>query len=146
MAQSRGSRVTRAVLMVLDAFIALSAISGGVALAAGVEGDRFPRELLRDTPFSSYVLPGLILAACVGGSAAVAVLAALRTPRFFAHASLLAGIVLMGWIIGEVLILPPVIRSPVEAAFFVIGLLTSAVALLVWAQQHLQPRHAAPLL
>lgn len=146
MAQHRGGSVIRAVLVVLDVSIALSAIAGGVALATGVEGDRFPLEVLRDTPFGSYVLPGLILAVCVGGSATVAVAAALRKPPFFALTSVFAGIVLMGWITGEVLILPPVMRSSVEAAFFVLGLLITAFALLVWAQEHRQPRPATPLL
>lgn len=66
------------VLLTLDAFVALTALGGGVALVAGLEEGRFPLEWLRGTPFTSYTLPGLLLAALVGGSAAVA---EARAPR-----------------------------------------------------------------
>ncbi len=59
-------------LVGLSGFTALTAIGGGLALATGAEGGRFPIELLRETPFSSYVAPGLILAGVVGGTAALA--------------------------------------------------------------------------
>jgi deazaflavin-dependent oxidoreductase (nitroreductase family) len=54
---------------------------------------------------SSYALPGSILAGAVGGTAAVATLATLVRPRLAGRASTVAGLVLAGWIVGEVLIL-----------------------------------------
>lgn len=91
----RSNRV-RVALVTVDAFAAVTAVGGGLALATGLEGDRFPAEWLRGTPFSSYVVPGLILAGVVGGRAAVAAAATLRHPRAGGRASLLAGVVLMG--------------------------------------------------
>jgi hypothetical protein len=122
------SRVIRAALLGLDGFTALTAVGGGLALATGLEGNRFPRDLLRGTPFRSYVVPGLILAGVVGGSAAVAAAATLRDPRPGAWASALAGAVLMGWIAAEVLIVrAPEARSWVEAAYFATGLLMAGL-------------------
>jgi hypothetical protein len=43
------------------------AVAGGLALVTELESDRFPLKLLDGTPFSSYMLPGLILTAAVGG-------------------------------------------------------------------------------
>jgi hypothetical protein len=76
--ESEMKTLPRKVLVALDAFVGLTAVGGGLALAAGLEGDRFPPEYLEGTPFDSYVVPGLILAAAVGGSATVAAIATLR--------------------------------------------------------------------
>jgi hypothetical protein len=130
--QSLPSRGARVALTVIGGFVALTAVGGGIALATGAEGDRFPADLLAGTPFRSYLIPGLILAVVVGGSAAVATTATLRSPEAGARASLLAGVILMGWIVGEIVILrAPAVRltrpsiavpSWVEAVYFALGL------------------------
>jgi hypothetical protein len=107
----------RITLIVLDAFVGLTAIGGGIALATGLEGERYPVAWLRQTPFSTYVIPGLILALAVGGSAALATVATLARPEVGAWISILAGAILMGQIVGEILLL----RRPVtgiEVAYF----------------------------
>ncbi len=120
----------RPALVALDGLAALTALGGGIALATGLEGERFPVELLIGTPFSSYVLPGLILAVAVGGSATVAGVATWRSPIVGGYASLLAGGVMMGWIVGEVLILrAPEARSWAEAAYFAVGALMAGLGL-----------------
>lgn len=119
----------RVALVALDGFTALTAVGGGLALATGREGDRFPAELLKGTPFDSYTVPGLILAGVVGGTATVATVATMRSPKVGARASLLAGLALMGWIVGEVLILPKSARSLWEAGYFVTGVLMVALGL-----------------
>jgi hypothetical protein len=43
---------------VLEAFIALSAIGGGIAMLVGA--DKSPVEWLRNTPFSDYTIPALL--------------------------------------------------------------------------------------
>ena len=69
-------RALRVVLFIVDLFVALTAIGGGIALFTGLESDeRIPPEWLDGTPFKSYVIPGLILAVVVGGSAAIATFA-----------------------------------------------------------------------
>src|SRR5512135_3821044 len=78
----------RLALVGLDGFAALTAICGGIALAAGLEASRFPATWLQGTPFASYLLPGLILAAVVGGSAAVAAIEAVRSARTGGRASM----------------------------------------------------------
>ena len=71
----------RIVLVVVDAVVGLTAIGGGIALAAGLEGERYPVEWLTGTPFSSYLIPGLILSVAVGGSAAAAAVLIVTTPE-----------------------------------------------------------------
>jgi hypothetical protein len=123
----QGARVA---LVVLGGFTTVAATGGGLALAAGLEGDRFPLGLLLGTPFSTYLAPGLILAAVVGGSAAVATAATLCSERLGPRLCVLAGAILMGWIVGEVLILTaPEARSPIEVVYFGVGLLMAILGI-----------------
>jgi hypothetical protein len=121
-------------LFVVSVFVALTAVFGGIALAAGV--DRFPADWLIGTPFSSYLIPGLILAVVVGGSAVAAAVATLRRPDNGALTSILAGAVLLGWLAGERLILPsaafPTQFSWLEAMYIAAGLIMVVPALTVW--------------
>lgn len=118
----RHSRV-RAALVIVDAFAAVTSLAGGIALVTGLEGDRFPPEMLRGTPFPDYTLPGLILAGVVGGSTAVATVTTLRHPRAGGLASMVAGAVMMGWISGELRLLkqPLSARTWWEVFYFAVG-------------------------
>jgi hypothetical protein len=120
---------------VVDLSAAVSAIIGGIAVAVDV--DHFPYQWLTGFPFSDYVLPGAILAIAVGGSAALAAAATARVARLGAPASVVAGLVLMGWIVGELLLLnqnsastSP--RSAIEPIYFAVGLVMLALGLVSW--------------
>jgi hypothetical protein len=131
--RSNGGRgPLRVGLFAVDGFGAVSAVGGGIALMAGLESGRFPLDWLRGTPFSSYVIPGLILALVVGGSATVAAAATLRSPLAGALTSLLAGVVMLGWIVGEILILnQPSRPTGTEVFYFSAGLLMALLGLAV---------------
>jgi hypothetical protein len=72
----------RIALGIVTAFVALTALWGGIALLLGTyqhgvlmeagTGARFPVDWLRGTPFGVYTVPALILAISVGGSALAA--------------------------------------------------------------------------
>lgn len=55
------------VLIGILLFHALSAVGGGIGLVTGTLP--VPTVLLQNTPFDSYVIPGLFLGAVIGGSA-----------------------------------------------------------------------------
>lgn len=119
----------RALLFITDLLVALTAVGGGIALIVGLETGRFPADWLEGTPFSSYVLPGVILAVVVGGSATLAALSLLRSPTG-GGASVLAGVVMMGWIIAEILLLKqPSEPTWTEVFYFALGLV---MVLLGW--------------
>lgn len=117
-------------LIALHLFVAATAIGGGIALATGLEGGRFPLSWLAGTPFVDYVAPGLILACVVGGSAAAAVIALVRRSPIGRRASLLAGVVLVGWIAGEIALVRADndLVSPIEAVYGIVGLATIGLA------------------
>ncbi len=87
---------TRILLATLDVFVALTATGGGIAAATGV--DPLPSEWLEGTPFRSYMIPGILLALLVGGSATAASVMMLRRSHNGPAASGIAGIILMGWV------------------------------------------------
>ena len=118
----------RGALLVVDLVAAVSAVVGGVAVTAGWIA--FPPEWLDGTPFTGYTVPGLVLCLAVGGSAVVASLATLRRADLGAAASAVAGVVMMGWITGEVAILGRHgAYTWLQPAYFAVGLAMAALAL-----------------
>ncbi len=92
---------TRA-LISLALFNAVSAIGGGIGLVTGTLP--VPTSLLARTPFDTYVVPGIFLAVVIGGSALVGALALLKRTRHSRSVSAAAGLIMVGWIAGETII------------------------------------------
>lgn len=126
----------RVALVVLEGFVALTAIAGGIALATGLERNRFPLAWLEGTPFHSYVVPGLILCLVVGGMAAAATIVVLRAPMAGAWLSLAASVTLVGQIVGELVLLrQPDKPSSTEVFYLAVAIVTAAVAAFMVAAQ-----------
>lgn len=129
------NRPLRIALVLLTGFIALTAIGGGIALLVGLEDSRFPLDWLRGTPFPDYTIPALILAIGVGGSALVASILVLRRHRRRFLASVVAGVIMMGYIFVEALILqqdPPGPTST-EIVYFALGALIVVLTGYCWS-------------
>lgn len=96
----------RRVVRFLAALAALSAIGGGVALLLAPSGaDTAPLSLLAGTPFTSFVVPALLLALVVGGTSAACFVSVQRHSPFAIDATILAGGTLTLWIVCELAIL-----------------------------------------
>lgn len=127
-------RTRRYVLGALLGFLALSAFGGGYYALLGADG--VPVEWLEGSAFSSYVGPGLILFAIVGGSAAIAAVAMLARHRRRFDLAKIAGWILVTWLITQVVIIDFVSwMQPVAA--------TIAIAIL-WLAYRPERFHAAP--
>lgn len=87
-------------LLVLLLFNGVSATVGGLALMT----DWIPEQAswVRETDFSSNYFPGVILMAVVGGSSLIAAVALVKRSDGWQLASIVAGAVMVFWIIGEV--------------------------------------------
>ncbi len=92
-------RRVRLAIVVLAAFIALSAIGGGIAMLAGAM--QFPLEWLRNTPFSDYTIPALVLAMVVGGSSLLAAVTVFTGREVGVLTSLAAGLIMAGYEVVE---------------------------------------------
>lgn len=124
------ARATRVALAVIAAFVAVTAVGGGLALLAGLEVERYPLGTLAGTPFATYTIPAVLLTVVVGGSAALALTSCLRARSYRAGRVLAAGTILMGWIVGEVVILRPPTWSWIELLYFTLGAVLVLGALL----------------
>jgi hypothetical protein len=128
----------------LAAFIALSAIGGGIAMLLGTyqhgvlveagTGAQFPVEWLRNTPFSDYTIPALVLAIVVGGSSLIATVTVFTGREVGMLASMAAGLIMVGYIAVEVVTLKQVPPGPtwVEGLYFGLGLAISGLATYLW--------------
>jgi len=88
------------ILLGLLLFNGCSAAVGGLALMM----DWIPEQAswVRDTDFSSNYFPGVILMAVVGGSSLIAAAAQVKRSDGWQLASIVAGTIMLFWIIGEV--------------------------------------------
>ncbi len=113
----------RVTLIIFELFMGAMAVACGVILMAGLADDvlGMHTDLLEGTWFSSYVLPGLILAVAVGGSQFLAAYALWRREAWDMLASFATGVVLMGWIAGEVLLLGWIAPHGLQPFCFVYG-------------------------
>jgi hypothetical protein len=146
-------KLIRILVEVLEALVTLSAISGGILLLTGTYRDgvlieaggngQFPLEWLQATPFSGYTIPALILAVGVGGSALVALITIFANLQLGLFASAVAGLILAGYILVEVVLLKQGL-SWIESMYFGLGLLIFGLAVYLWMGEHryqsFQPR------
>jgi hypothetical protein len=123
-------KALRITIAIITGFIALTAIGGGIALLTGAEGQRFPLDWLQGTPFKDYTIPALLLTVAVGGSSLLACIAIIRDLKTGMPAALAAGMIMVGFIVIEVLILKqvPPGPTPIEIMYFILGLTTILLA------------------
>lgn len=98
----------------------MNALGGGIGLV--INGLGIPKAQLEDTPFDSFVVPGLFLAIVVGGTMLGAAWATWRRSLWADEATLLAGGTMLGWIIIESGMIHD--GRPLQAAIALLALLT----------------------
>ena len=87
-------------LLGLHVFNGLTAVGGGLALMVRWIPDQ--RSWVEHTGFADNYFPGVILMAVVGGSALVAALAMMKRVEGWRLSSIVAGMIMVFWIVGEV--------------------------------------------
>lgn len=88
----------------LQIFIAVGAVGGGLVLLLDPSGQGmgFSVELLSGSPFSSYLIPGLVLFAVIGIGNFTAAFLSFRKHRIAGLAGILLGGFLAAWILIQV--------------------------------------------
>jgi hypothetical protein len=130
----------RITIGLLAAFIALTAIGGGIAILTGI--DQFPPEWLEGTPFPTYTIPALLLSVVVGGSSLLAAVMGFMGRAGDSIAAMAAGLIMAGYIVVEVLILNDGAGgpTPIEYFYFGLGLAMASLAGTLWMTED-RPRH-----
>lgn len=122
-------------LGVLELLISLSALSAGALFVARPSGSLMgvTEALLKDSPFHSFLIPGLVLGLVLGGGFLLAAVLSLRGHALAELVSLLAGLVLVGWISLQMAFIG--YWPPLQPVLFCLGLLIMAGGLLVMEQR-----------
>lgn len=126
--------ISRIVLLVLQILVALTAFAGGAALVVGTFAPELavsmvpPTEYLAGSPFSSYLVPGFILAIVLGGVHLVAFIMLLRRHRWALLAAAVAAFDAMIWIFVQMIIIP---FSMLQVVYFAVGLAEVGFVLLI---------------
>lgn len=113
----------RSVLFLMIAGVAVSSGLSGLLLIFNPDGGilQLSTVLLEGTPFSSFFIPGLFLAAGVGGVNTIALYLNLRRHSRRYHWAMAGGAVVCGWITGQWLLLDAL--HWLQFFYFGIGLL-----------------------
>lgn len=124
-------------LIGLHGFTAVGALYGGIGLMT--TGLQIPAEWLAPTPFDSWVIPGIALLTIVAAPMTVGLIAQWRQWPTADRWSLLAGLLLVGWIVVQVLIIQRF--HPLQPTMFVIG---AAITALAWRRSAATARGLRP--
>ncbi len=125
-------RISRIVLLVLEAFMAVSAMGGGVAMTIGAiwpaaTSIGIPVSYLDGSPFDSYLVPGLILGIVLGGVNLWAFVLLLRRRPFALFAGAIAAFDGLIWIAVELIWIP---FGVLHAIYFTIPLIQAGFVML----------------
>ncbi len=122
---------SRRALIILEGFAGVSALIG-MAMLLTDWPIRFPANWLQRTPFGDYTVPALILGLVVGGSAFLAMGATIKRVTIAPVLSLIAGAIMIGWIVGEVLLIDHFTPSSAywaQGEYLLVGLAMVVLAL-----------------
>lgn len=119
------SKIMRNILGILLLLLAINAFGGGYYGMTGAKA--IPTEWLKNSPFNNYLIPGLILFVCVGGTALLASILVFRHDAHANKAAAICGIIVIGWLIAQVAIIGFV--SWLQPA---IAIVATIILLLTW--------------
>jgi hypothetical protein len=132
--------------MALEILLSIGALCGGLVLMIAPRGEIMPLPLsaLADSPFDTYLVPGLILFAVLGlGPLVAARLAWLRHP-LAPTAAVVVGAGLLIWIAIEVAIIGYSNEPPLQVIYAVLGVAIVVVAF-SWLRDTALLRHVSPV-
>jgi hypothetical protein len=116
-------------LVALELFLGVGAVASGIGLIADPTGGLgMSTSVLADSPFSDFLVPGIILFLAVGVFPLVVAVSALRGAGWVGLGHIAVGAVVLGWIVGEFVLLGYI--SWLQPAILVLGLAILMLALL----------------
>ncbi len=116
-------------LIGLELVMGIVAVGCGLLLMTG-RADRLQldSDVLKGSPFRNFTIPGVILTFVVGGTNLLGAVGLILKRSWGAPAAFAGGCVLMGWMVGQVILLG--IQGPKwqQPLYFLYGLLTALLA------------------
>lgn len=118
----------KSLLFFLVAFIAVTASVSGLLMISKPDGSilQLPASLLQDTPFTNFLVPGIILAGVVGGINLLAVFYNLQRHPARYNWAIAGGAAIIGWIVVQLLLINTF--HPLQLLYLVAGGLAILIA------------------
>jgi hypothetical protein len=119
--------------VVLEVFLGIGALFGGGQFILAPDGHLLgmTTRMMAGTPFRSYLVPGIILFACVGVAPLLAAAITIRRHAMAPLAAVAVGLTLIGWISVEMVVLAGV-SSLFWAFYLVLGTCIAAAGVAWW--------------
>ncbi len=116
------------ITVVLEALLSLGALWGGASLVARPDGSlmHLPLARLAHTPFSDYLVPGLVLVAVNGLLPLVVVALVLRRHAWSARLTILSGMLLAVWIAVQIALIR-LFYPPLHVPYLTLGVALTAL-------------------
>jgi hypothetical protein len=125
-------------LFILHALVGIGAMGGGMMAILNPEGPGgMPTDALNNSPFSDYLIPGIILFAVIGLGNVFCALTIILKSNYQGYISSIFSWALVIWIIVQCIMLRLVVS--LHVIFFIIGLIGAFLSAIVLFAQHLFP-------
>ena len=126
------------ILFSLHLFVGIGAIFGGLAAIINPQSPMgMPVEVLKNSPFSNYLMPGIILFTIIGLGNIVSALIFCFKLRFQGYISSIFSWALVIFIIVQCLMISAVVF--LHILFLIIGLIQAILSIIILFEKHLFP-------
>jgi hypothetical protein len=131
-------KIVKWLLFALHAFVGLGAMGGGLMAILYPQGPGgMSTDALKNSPFSNYLIPGIILFIVIGLGNVFSAIMLLGKSRFQGYISSVFSWALVIWIIVQCIMLNSVVS--LHVIFFIIGLVEAILSLIILIKYRLFP-------
>ena len=123
-------KIVYRLLFALHVFVGIGAMFGGLAAIVNPQEPLgMPVDALKNSPFSDYLIPGIILFIVIGLGNAFSAVTILLKSGFQGYISSVFGWALVIWIVVQCIMFRAVVH--LHVIFFIIGLIEAVLAMLI---------------
>jgi len=131
-------KIVNRLLFVLHVFVGLGAIGGGMMAILNSQGPGgMSIDALKNSPFSNFLIPGIILFTVIGLGNVFSSVSILFKSKYQAYISSVFSWALVIWIVVQCIMLNEVVF--LHILFFIIGLMEAVLSMVILFEQHLFP-------
>ncbi len=126
------------ILMIVHAFVGIGAMGGGLMAILNPQGPAgMPTDVLQNSPFSNFLIPGIILFAVIGLGNVLASITVLLKSKYQGYISNIFSWALVIWIIVQCIMLRSIVF--LHVLYLIIGLVEAFLSFLILLNQQLFP-------
>ncbi|HKM93706.1 MAG TPA: hypothetical protein VJY41_08655 [Prolixibacteraceae bacterium] len=124
----------------LQIFVGMGALAGGLPMILNPEGaPGFSIELLQNSPFENYLIPGFILLVVNGLGQLISSYFSLKVKKEAAVLGIIFGAALMIWIAVQMYYIS--LSSWMQPLFFAVGMVELVLSIRIYQHNRIKPHH-----